>query len=249
MTLNLADSKSISYLSSSDCDYLIHAGTHSALAYQNNFLESFYEDLRSLRNIFIGLGKKPKVRLIYFSSSYVYSGISREKIVNETTALKPLHNFGLAKSFFEEMIERTFTNYVIFRLSSVFGGSHSLHPNAITNMVQEATQNGFLTVWGNGDRQMQYTYIEDVVKYIIQSFVLDPGVYNLGSDDYQTVLQTAHDIAEYFGVGIKKLSDKPEGMTLPFMENNKLISASNINFSVNQSSHMKNYLDQLNASL
>ena len=87
------------------------------------------------------------------------------------------------------------------------------------------------------------------MKYIIQSFVLEPGVYNLGSDDYQTVLQTAHDIAEYFGVGIKKLSDKPEGMTLPFMENNKLISASNINFSVNQSSHMKNYLDQLNASL
>ena len=38
---NLEDSKSISLIESLDCDYFIHAGTHSALAYQDNFVESF----------------------------------------------------------------------------------------------------------------------------------------------------------------------------------------------------------------
>jgi nucleoside-diphosphate-sugar epimerase len=38
---NLEDSKSIRLIESLDCDYFVHAGTHSALAYQDNFVESF----------------------------------------------------------------------------------------------------------------------------------------------------------------------------------------------------------------
>ncbi len=249
ISLNLNDSKSIDLISSLDCDYFIHAGTHSALAYQDNFVESFCEDMTSLRNIFTGLSSNSKCRLIYFSSSYVYSGIPREEKVNEETTLTPVHNFGLAKSFFEQMILRNYPNSIIFRLSSVFGGSNSLHPNAITNMAKEVKENKFLTVWGNGDRQMQYIYIEDVVKFILHSFILDIGVYNLGADNYNTVLETANQIAKYFGVEVKNLPEKTEGFTLPFMKNNKLIAASNIKFSANQVSNLNTYLDQLNNSL
>tara|TARA_B100000959_G_C14959895_1_gene615342 strand:+ start:655 stop:1578 length:924 start_codon:yes stop_codon:yes gene_type:complete len=249
ISLNLNDSKSIDLISSLDCDYFIHAGTHSALAYQDNFVESFCEDMTSLRNIFTGLSSNSKCRLIYFSSSYVYSGIPRKEKVNEETTLTPVHNFGLAKSFFEQMILRNYPNSIIFRLSSVFGGSNSLHPNAITNMAKEVKENKLLTVWGNGDRQMQYIYIEDVVKFILHSFILDTGVYNLGADDYNTVLETANQIAKYFGVEVKNLPEKTEGFTLPFMKNNKLIAASNIKFSDNQVSNLNTYLDQLNNSL
>ena len=69
--------------------------------------------------------------LIYFSSSYVYSGLSLKETVNEETILNPKHNFGFAKFFFENMIKRITSNYIVFRLSSVFGEGNYLHPNAI----------------------------------------------------------------------------------------------------------------------
>ena len=74
-------------------------------------------------------------------------------------------------------------------------------------------------------------------------------VYNLGADNYNTVLETANQIAKYFGVEVKNLPEKTEGFTLPFMKNNKLIAASNIKFSANQVSNLNTYLDQLNNSL
>ena len=246
---NLEDAKSVNLLGSLDCDYFVHAGTHSALAYQDNFVESFSEDMTSLRNIFSGLASKPKCRLIYFSSSYVYSGISRDNQVTEDTILAPVHNFGLAKRFFEQMILRIRPNSIVFRLSSVFGGGNSLHPNAITNMAKEVMNNGFLTVWGKGDRQMQYSYIEEVIKFIVQAPNLSSGIYNLGANDYSSVLDTANQIARYFGGDVKILQEKVEGFTLPFMKNNKLVASSNVKFSASNALNLKTYLGQLNNPL
>jgi nucleoside-diphosphate-sugar epimerase len=246
---NFEESESTRLIESLDCDYFVHAGTHSALAYEDNFVESFYEDMTSLRNILAGLASKPKCRLIYFSSSYVYSGISREDQVTEETVIAPVHNFGLAKSFFEQMLLRNYPNSIIFRLSSVFGGGNSLHPNAITNMANEVKNNEYLTVWGNGDRQMQYTYIEDVIKFIVRSPNLNPGIYNLGANDYSSVLDTANQIAQYFGGKVKKIPEKVEGFTLPFMKNDKIVTASDMRFSANQVVNLKTYLSQLNNSV
>jgi len=247
--LNLQDStKSIELISNVDCDYFIHAGTHSAMAYSDNFLECFYQDLSSLRNIFIGLKKSTNCRLIYFSSSYVYSGISREVKVDESFPLTPTHNFGLAKSFFEQIILRNHPNCIIFRLSSVFGGVNSIHPNAITNMIHEAKENNFLTLWGQGERQMQYIFIEDVVKYILLSFYIDSGTYNLGAHDYKNIHETSKQIAQYFGIKVEKLSHKKEGVTLPFMQNNKIISATSSDFSLDITANLNKYLLELEDS-
>ena len=248
--LNLENpTETIKLISSFNCDYFVHAATHSALAYNDNFIESFTQDMNVLRNIFLGLKSNPKCRLIYFSSSYVYSGISRKNEVDETISLSPTHNFGLAKSFFEQIILRNHPNSIILRLSSVFGGVNSIHPNAITNMAIEAMEDKLLTVWGKGDRQMQYIYIEDVVKYILRSFIIDSGVYNLGANDYNSVLDTARKIADFFNVEVKSLLDKKEGFTLPYMNNKKIITATNVDFSEDQSANLNKYLNQLTQTL
>src|SRR3989344_4341586 len=44
-------------------DVLIHCGTYSAIAYRDNFLESFTEDLQSLTNILKSLSAVPQCRL------------------------------------------------------------------------------------------------------------------------------------------------------------------------------------------
>ena len=48
-------------------------------------------------------------------------------------------------------------------------------------------------------------YIEDVIKFIIRSPHLSPGIYNLGGNDYSSVLDTANQIANYFGGKVKTI--------------------------------------------
>jgi len=183
--------------------------------------------------------------LIYFSSSYVYSGLDSTNNVNEKTILTPTHNFGLAKSFFEKMILRVYSDSVIFRLSSVFGKGKYLHPNAIEVMAQEAMNDKMLTIWGKGSRKMQYIFLEDVVKYILKAPELQPGVYNLSGHSYDTVIATANHIAEYFGAKTKILPNKKEGETLPHMDNNKVIDALDQDYFSDHNVALNQYLNDI----
>jgi len=204
-------------------DYFFHMGTHSALAYKNNLLNSFNEDNAALYNILTGLKKINNTKFIYFSSSYVYSGLDINKTVDENSNLKPSHNFGMSKYFFEQLIQREYSNSIILRLSSVFGHGNCIHPNAIEDMAKEASKNKLITIWGKGERKMQYVYIEDVIKYLIKTIDITPGIYNLGGHAYNTVIETANYITKYFHAKSKLLTDKKEGDTLPLMCNNKII--------------------------
>ncbi len=217
--------KTINSIKKNSPDHVVHCGTYSALAYKNNFLESFREDAQALTNILEALYDEPQTRLLYLSSSYIYSGLDSQEQVNEQSVLNPTHNFGIAKSFFEQFILRIHPNSIIFRLSSVFGPGKYLNPNAITNFAKECMEQNKLTVWGSGSRKMQYVYNKDVVKYIVQSFSIEPGIYNLGCDEYISVAETAKMIAEYLDTEVEFLKDKKEGETLPFMDNTKLKKA------------------------
>ncbi len=203
-------------------DILVHCGTNSALAYRDSFLESFRDDAAAIANILESLSKLPACRLIYFSSSYVYSGQDIKKPVDESAVLNPSHNFGVAKSFFEQFALRNNSSTVVFRLSSVFGPGNALNPNAVFNMAKECIKAGQLTVWGTGSRKMQYVYMSDVLACIYEAFALQPGIYNLGGSEYLSVAESAKMISAFFGAKVVFLKDKKEGETLPFMGTAKL---------------------------
>lgn len=156
----------------------------------------------------------------------------------------PKHNFGLCKLFFENLLQREHSNSIIFRLSSVFGQGESLHPNAVEMMSREAINKELITVWGKGERKMQYVYIEDVIKYLVTSPNLAPGVYNLCGDDYQTINETAKKIASYLNVDIKYLNKK-EGETLPKLNNQKLITSINGDLLSDIDSSLESFLSNI----
>lgn len=246
---NLKSNFSIKKIKYFNPDIFIHAGTHSAEAYKNNLNDNFKDDYISLLKVFEFLKDKPKCKFIYFSSSYVYSGLNFKKKVYEETILNPEHNFGLAKHFFEELILRTHPNSIIYRLSSVFGGKNSIHPNFINNLSSEAFKNKKIQIWGRGNRKMQYIYIEEVVKTILKSYKLEPGIYNLGGNDYDSILKTAKQIADFFGAELFFLEDKIEGYTLPYMDNNKLISSLKGVLMSSQKKYLAKYLQTLEKNL
>jgi len=227
-------------------DIIVHCGTNSALDYYNQFFESFKEDSQALINILEALSNLRNCRLVFFSTSYVYSGLKLDTPntpVTETDLVQPTHNFGIAKLFFEQLILKTHKNSVVFRLSSVFGPGNASHPNAVLNMTKECLETGQLTVWGSGSRMMQYTYIKDVVKYVSESFFLQPGTYNLGGNEYLSVAVAAKLIANFFGASMVFLTDKHEGETLPFMNTNKLKEISGKGYFTPLSDALKEYLN------
>ena len=201
---------------------IIHCGTFSAIPYRDDFLSSLKEDTISLINILEYLKENINVRFIFFSSSYVYSGISSKEICHEDTPLNPTHNFGIAKLFFENLILKSHANSIIFRLSSVFGSGNQLQPNAIKNMIKQAIDYNVVEIWGEGMRKMQYVYIDDVVQSIIDSNKFKTGIYNLGGNDYISVLETANIISKETSTSINFLKEKKEGATLPFMSVDKI---------------------------
>lgn len=214
--------KLFAILRQTDPKIIIHCGTYSAIPYRDNFLESFKEDSLSLSNILDFLKIYPHIRLIFFSSSYVYSGISSQEICTEELPLSPTHNFGIAKLFFEKLIISCHPNSIVFRLSSVFGSGNQLQPNAIKNMIKQGLNNKVLDIWGEGKRKMQYIYINDVIESIITSKLFSPGIYNLGGSDYISVSDTAKIIANKTFSKMNFIKDKKEGYTLPFMSIAKL---------------------------
>ena len=68
--------KTLKFFNKINCDEIFHFGTYSAVAYKKNFNKCFMEDYISLQNILLSIKNfKHKPKLIFMSSSYVYSGL------------------------------------------------------------------------------------------------------------------------------------------------------------------------------
>ena len=85
LKLNLRSKFSFKRIKRFQPDIFIHAGTHSAEAYNENLNDNLEDDYLSLLEVFKILQNKPNCKLIYFSSSYVYSGLKNSKKVFEET--------------------------------------------------------------------------------------------------------------------------------------------------------------------
>ena len=226
-------------------DIFVHTATHSALAYRDNFIDSFREDNQILFNIITGLKKLNKTKLIYFSSSYIYSGLNLNNSMDEKAVLNPSHNFGVAKSFFEKLIFKERPKSIILRLSSVFGIGNYLHPNAIETLAKEAIIKKRLTLWGKGERKMQYVFLEDVIKSILMSVYFKDGIYNVCGQNYETMMDTAKKIAKFYNSKLSFLVNKVEGETLPFMKSEKIIKEVKKDFFSNYDESLNKYLAQI----
>ena len=227
-------------------DLVLHTGTNSALDYNNDLYKAFQEDYNSFNSLKTSLDLFSKnAKLMFYSSSYVYSGESLDRVVGERDKLEPLHSFGVGKKFFEQYILRLFPNTVIFRLSSVFGEGEARSPNAIKNIVEESVESEIVEVWGSGNRKMQYISVDDVVNNTLSSINSNPGIYNLGSNDYLSVNDIASVIANFFSIKVSHNLNKTEGESLSFMSTEKIKIENGAGFSPVLKS-LEYYLESLN---
>ena len=216
--------KTLKFFKKINCNTIYHFGTYSAAAYKKNFNKCFKEDLISLQNLLKSIETNTnKIKIIYMSSSYVYSGDKNKKKtgVKEKNVLTPDHDFGFAKKFFEEFLTKYHSNSIIYRLSNVFGEGEFIRGNTIYNMAIEAKKHKIVTVWGKGNRKLQYIYIGDLMKYLLLNNNLN-GIFNLGGNEYVKISTLTKKISNFFGSKVLFLKNKKEGETLSYMNTNKI---------------------------
>lgn len=189
-------------------DAIIHLAAHSSVqvavedprgAFQNNLID-FY-DL---------LDKVGDTRLIYASSSSVYTGTGGERTSEESKQFNVENMYDLTKYAADQFAAISGKNYYALRFGTVNGSSANLRLDLMINrMVWTALQEGKIKV-NNPQCYRPLLGIKDLCRAIeaILTGNGKPGVYNVASFN-STVLDIAQAVGRIMDVPIEQLPDSP----------------------------------------
>ena len=107
-------------------------------------------------------------------------------------------------------------------MTNVFGRGTQKNNTTLLDWVSRAQRGEEITIWGRGKRVVQYIYIEDVMKVILASGSLRPGIWNIGGRNYRPVGDVARFISKLFGVRVRFLLDRKEGEMLPEIDTRRI---------------------------
>ncbi len=168
------DLKKLKKFKNNHFDLIIHlageAGVRGSIKKPNFYIQ---ENLENTVNVF-EYAKKNKIKNIFYaSSSSVYGNCNTYPSKENLVINKPLSVYGLSKSacellayYYNEIFE---INSIGLRFFTVYGplGRPDMSMNIfIDNILKNKT----ITLFNNGKNFRDYTYVEDIVKYIYVCF-------------------------------------------------------------------------------
>lgn len=143
-------------------------------------------------------------KLIFTSSIAVYGSINPPYL--ELDKPCPEDPYGIAKYACELDIDQANKmfglDYVILRPHNVYGPRQNLadmYRNVVSIFIRSAIKNKPINIFGSGDQIRCWTYIDDLMPQFEKCMSNDiSGIYNIGSDDANTVNDLAHMIKNTF---------------------------------------------------
>ncbi len=127
------------------------------LAEDENYLANAVNFL-GVRNL-AEAAKINSAKLIHFSTDYIFDG-NKKKPYCEYDNPNPLSVYGMSKFYGEQAIKEVCKNYLIIRVSWVFGGKN----NFVTKLINWSKQNQKLEIISDQISSPTYTY--DLVKAV-----------------------------------------------------------------------------------
>ena len=194
---NILDINSIeSIIKKNKPKIIIHCAglSRPMLTHEKNISKSIDLNIIGTANI-TKICQKYKIKLIYFSTSYVYEGTKGN--YSETDSIKPLNNYGLSKMGGECAVSM-YKNSLILRIAMT--EKPFLFKKAFTNL------------------KSNYLFHEDLV-YMLPKLIEKKGIINIGGKS-----QSIYDFAKKYNPKIKKVK-VPKYFKLPLnqtMNINKL---------------------------
>lgn len=203
-------------------DYVFHLAAYAAeglshfikrFNYSNNLIGSI-----NLINAAVNTGT---VKCFVFTSSIAVYGSNQLPMSEDLTPM-PEDSYGIAKYAVEQELRVTHEMfglpYIIFRPHNVYGERQNIgdrYRNVIGIFMNQAMRNEPFTIFGDGQQQRAFSYINDVAPIIAQSInnsFAYGEVFNIGADIPYTINYLAEIVASSMDVPlqIKYLSARNE---------------------------------------
>lgn len=143
------------------------------------------------------LAKKRNVKLIHFSTDYVFDGKSKAPY-KETDKVNPLSVYGKSKERGERLIQEMLPGSLIVRTSWVFSQDGHNFIKAMLKVMQEKDEIQVIE-----DQMGKPTYVEDLVVATLD-ILQESGVYHFANKDEVTRFDYAKEIFDaLINIGVK----------------------------------------------
>jgi len=152
------------------------------------------------------LCSKKGLKLVFSSTCSVY-GARPNEVITEKSEIAPLTLYAMSKLVSEEAIKKRCSDYVIFRLGTLFGLSPRMRFDLVINkFITQAIQEGKITVYG-GQQRRPFVHVQDVSDIFVKALDNDAdGIYSVGGNNYK-ILDAAKIIEQKVGCTVTVLSN------------------------------------------
>jgi len=176
------------------------ASGSNILRAEENKEKEYKDTVLSTKHLITVLEKLKTVTLIYLSSQAVY-GLPENLPVPETHSKKPISVYGKNKLEAEKIITQSNLNYLIFRISSIYGsGQDYKKSGVVSKFINWMKNNEPPVVFNSFDLFSDFIYIDDVSRAIgalIQKNIKNE-IFNLGSGKATTLQEVLDVLYKYF---------------------------------------------------
>ena len=200
---------------SNKIEYVFHFAAIAGV--RNSFLhpeEYFKINVEGTQKILEKFGKTSKI--IFASSSSVYGNIRQEDFpVKEDHLLSPIAPYGESKQVAEELCIKFSKKYEkeipILRFYTVYG-PRQRPDEAFTKFIRLCQAGKPIPIYGDGNKERDFTYVSDIVNGSILAAQKGNGVYNLGTGQPISVNEMVSAIEKEIGKKItRNYVDSPKG--------------------------------------
>ncbi|MEA3248233.1 MAG: NAD-dependent epimerase/dehydratase family protein [Nanoarchaeota archaeon] len=181
---NPLDVRDISKKEISNIDILFHLASNCKINKCIDNPEWAFENVEGIFNS-LEFCKKNKIpKIVYFSSTRV---LCPEK--NTYTSSK-LYGEELCKAY-----KRCYgIDYIIIRPSTVYGPGEDITKRLMAIFIENARNNRNLIIYGNKDKTLDFTYVDDFVEGVMYSLQRWNEDYNIAGDDEEKLIDVANEV-------------------------------------------------------
>ncbi len=162
---------------------------------------------------------KPSARLVFASSSQVYTLANSKSPIRETGKANPETVYGVSKQSAENLIRNSGIPFVILRMSNVYGpGCRPNYNSVVATLCHRAIKGLPLVINGDGQQCRDFIYVEDVVRaFMLAGFESVKGsakIFNVSSGRMISLKQIVKQICRFHkNTKVEFLMDKKNSET------------------------------------
>ena len=142
-------------------------------------------------------------KLISFSSDQVYAGVTQPGPLPETLPLSPANTYGQHKLEAEERVFALCPEAVLLRAPWMYdlpGDGLPLRGNLPLNLLRAALRGTPVQFSAHDWRGI--SFVREVIENLYPALSLPGGVYNFGSSNDRSMVETARQFAELLGISV-----------------------------------------------